>query len=88
MASSRVTNQLRRSAKAKPMQGAAVNSSHLALVRYDGNKRQLFITFHNGSVYRYEGISQHKFDSLMNAKSAGTYFTNSIKHKHQYKKMK
>jgi hypothetical protein len=50
-------------------------SSFLASCSYDSDKQELTINFHNGRSYTYVEVSINTYNDLVNAKSAGIYFS-------------
>jgi len=42
----------------------------------------LFVTFKNGSVYSYEGVTKRKFNSMLKAPSIGQYFAKKIRNQY------
>lgn len=48
-------------------------SSNVDTVAYDAESETAFITFKNGTLYKYEGVSSEEFDALKNAESVGSY---------------
>lgn len=54
----------------------ALKSSHLKNADHDGNK--LRVTFHNGKVYEYNGVSLDDYNRLITAKSKGKHFRDNI----------
>jgi len=42
-------------------------------VAYCDNSNTAFVSFKNGSLYRYEGVSREDFETLRNAESVGKY---------------
>src|SRR5476649_2312035 len=61
------------------MNWVSVDSSVFASVAYRGDKRQLFLRFHSGKVYRYFGFPPDQYDELLAAESKGGYFAESIR---------
>ena len=61
------------------------NSSLLKEGAYDASKQELYIMFHNGSVYIYSPVDQNKIDTMMASPSSGAYFVKHIKSKKQIK---
>lgn len=62
-----------------PDKSSAVSSSNLRSVRW--NRKQMHITFNDGSEYIYEAVPENLYDGLVNASSAGKYFIRRIKFK-------
>jgi hypothetical protein len=48
-------------------------------IGYTPEQRHLFIEFKNGDTWRYEGIAQDEYNSLINAESQGKHFLTHIK---------
>lgn len=57
----------------------SVTSTSIAQVGYDGNQHLLDIKFHNGQVWRYEGVANVTFDEMMAAASIGKFFSTKIR---------
>lgn len=55
-----------------------VSSSNLASVGYDENSRTLYVSFRNGRLYKYSGVSLQVYNGLMAASSKGQYFDRYI----------
>ena len=66
------------------MKRQSVQSSNLSSVGFDENNNLLEIEFHNGSVYQYRGVSVSVHRNLMGSPSKGSYFSNSIKDRYSY----
>lgn len=58
-----------------------VNSSNIAAVGYDGGT--MHVQFANGSLYKYEGVTEKDYADLMNADSIGSAFHFGIKQKYE-----
>lgn len=56
-----------------------ISSSFIASAGF--NDGAMEIEFANGDVHLYEGIDEHTFDQMMQAKSVGQYFHKNIKNK-------
>ena len=56
------------------MNWLSVDSRSLAAVAYRQDKRQLYVRFHSGKIYRYFGFPHDQYDELLAAKSKGSYF--------------
>ena len=61
------------------MKTIAIASSNISGAEYDELAQQLYITFHSGAKYRYDGVSQEDADAFAAAPSAGKHFHNEIK---------
>lgn len=61
------------------------NSSQLQSGKYDDNESKLYITFHTGKEYEYNGVTPDKWEGLISAESAGKYFNEHIKRSYLYK---
>jgi len=56
----------------------SVNSTAVDEVTYDENKKIMLVKFHNGRIYRYEGVPRAEYEALINAHSVGTYMNQEI----------
>ena len=65
---------------------SAVNSSNLSTWSYNPNISELTILFNRGTTYRYKNVDSNTVLKLINAKSVGREFRNSIMGKFEYKK--
>jgi hypothetical protein len=65
-----------------------VKSSQLAYIGYEKEEKHLFITFKNGSVYRYEDVNESTFLGLKFAESVGKYFAEHIRDNYEFSKIK
>jgi hypothetical protein len=65
-----------------------VVSSQLSYVGYENDTNELYITFKNGTTYKYENVPIHVFNELINATSVGKYFTLHIKNSYINSKIK
>lgn len=63
-----------------------VESSNIASVGYDAEKKLLEIEFHHGAVYQYFDVPEKLYEDLMSSPSQGAYFMNEIKDKFKYQK--
>jgi KTSC domain len=63
----------------KFMDRIRVSSSNLKSVGYDVTDSILEVEFHNGGIYQYFNVPEHKYDGLMRASSKGSYFDTYIK---------
>ena len=61
------------------MERKAVRSTNVASVGYDAKARVLEIEFKSGGVYRYSGVPEKRYQSLMKASAIGSYFIREIK---------
>ena len=61
------------------MKNAKFNSSNLAEGSYDGDTKELRLTFHSGSTYIYSEVPASTWEGITSAESAGKYFHQNIK---------
>jgi KTSC domain len=64
-----------------------VDSSHIAQAGHDPVSKNLWIGFHNGDLYQYEGVPQGTYVSMLAAESAGRFFNRQIKGKFKATKL-
>ncbi len=57
----------------------SLNSSAIVAADYDSDSRRLHIWFPNNGPYTYYGVPEHVFEGLVNAASAGTYYSDHIR---------
>lgn len=62
-----------------------VRSSHIR--EADWHDGALFLTFRNGSTYRYDGVPEEKWKRFQVAFSKGEFFHNEIKPHHEATKL-
>lgn len=60
----------------------SVRSSAITFAEYNPDKRELYITFKQGSTYTYYGVPPQVYEAFLSASSAGTYFNDYIKDKY------
>ena len=65
----------------------AINSSEISYVAYDHEARSLWVTFHEGGIYRYIDVSRETFTALMSASSKGKYFWSHIRERYMWEKV-
>jgi hypothetical protein len=59
----------------------SVISTVFASATYNEDKRQLYLKFHSGKVYRYFEFPPHQYDEFFAAESQGRYFCAHIRGK-------
>ena len=59
-----------------------VESSHLAKIGYDPDRRECRVQFKDGTLHDHLGVSPEKFAGLMSAESHGKYYAAHIKGQH------
>ena len=64
-----------------------VDSRAFAAVAYRRLRRQLYVRFHSGKIYRYLDFPRHHYDELLTAESKGTYFSEHIRGKFLYEEV-
>ena len=61
------------------MDRTPIKSSNLVSVGYDDKNASMDVEFTGGSVYRYHGVPAWAHQELIEAESAGKYFSRRIK---------
>lgn len=61
------------------MKHTPVSSSFILSVGYDGGRQVLELAFSGGSTYSYAGVPQHIYEGLLEAESAGAFYSAKIK---------
>ena len=74
--------------EAKFVNWVSVDSSVFASATYRRDKRQLFLRFHSGKVYRYFEFPPGAYDELLAAESKGGYFAGNIRGKFFYEEVR
>ena len=69
---------------AMPEVTSSLDSSLLSEAWYDPYMKTLTLTFKNGCVYDYIDVDKETYDELIEAPSAGKYFTVQIKGKYEF----
>lgn len=69
------------------MERQSVSSSTISSIGYDISSMTLEIEFKNGGIYQYQSVPEEVFQSLISARSHGTYLHDHIKDKYQYSKI-
>lgn len=59
-----------------------VNSSNIAEIGYNRLQLTLFVRFHSGALYRYDGVTNAEWDAFDAASSKGQYLNKAIKPKY------
>lgn len=70
------------------MERIRVSSSNLASVGYDPSTQTLEVEFRDGSVYQYSAVSSAVYAHLMSASSHGSYFSQNIRERYRYRKVR
>jgi hypothetical protein len=65
-----------------------VSSSNICSIGYESESLTLEIEFNTGSIYQYYAVPAYEHDSLMAASSHGSYFSQHIKDRYRWRKMK
>ena len=66
------------------MESAAVWSTTLASVAYDGATELLELEFCSRAIYQYFGVSAEVYAGLLSSSSKGTYFNEIIRNRYQF----
>lgn len=70
------------------MKRKQVESSNLASVGYDADKKILEIEFNHGGVYQYFDVPKDEYEVLINASSLGSYFYHNIRDDYEFNRIK
>ena len=74
--------------EAKFVNWVSVDSSVFTSAAYHCDKRQLFLRFHSGKIYRYSEFPPGGYDELLAAESKGEYFAGNIRGKFFYEEVR
>lgn len=69
------------------MKRTSVNSSNVASVGYDIQKKMLEVEFYSGGTYQYSNVPKEVYFRFIKAKSLGKFLHTSIKGVYSYKKV-
>ena len=58
---------------------AVHESSMIQSSSYDNQSLELVVTFHGGSVYKYEGVTEEDYSNFVNGESTGRAFNEHIR---------
>ena len=64
-----------------------VESSLIAAIGYDTEKKELYVEFKKGGEYLYQGVTMPIYTALMEAVSVGSFFLRNIKGQYPYVKV-
>jgi hypothetical protein len=70
------------------MEHTRVSSSNLVSVGYEPSSQTLEVALRDGSVYQYYGVPSTVYMQLMNASSHGSYFSQHIRERYRYRKVR
>lgn len=59
-----------------------VTSSNIQALEHHGT--ELHVRFHNGAVYKYDGVPKSVYDSILTAASVGQKFNQLVKGHYNY----
>lgn len=65
-----------------------VISSQISYVGYENDTKELFITFKNGSTFKYEDVPKVIYNNLMDSDSKGRYLNMYVKNIYTSTKIK
>lgn len=79
--------QNKRKSKNKELTKHKVDSTNLDWIAYDEDKKDLYIQFRSGGLYKYSDVPKDIFEGLLNSGSKGRYHNVKIKYKYKYEKL-
>ena len=62
------------------------NSSVLHSLAYERSTQELTVVFMDGTAYRYSGVPEHTYQSLLLASSKGRFFNHEIRGRYPFEK--
>jgi hypothetical protein len=65
-----------------------VESSSLAAVGFDGSVNELYVSFRNGTVYRYFQVPGSVHRSLLTAPSVGRFFNETVRDRYPSQRLR
>lgn len=60
----------------------------LATAAYDAPRRQLYLRFKSGEIYRYFTFPAEQYQEFLNADSRGQFFLSQIRNRFPYERLK
>lgn len=64
-----------------------VSSSNIDSIGYDDENLEVYVRFHNNSIYVYKGVSKQEFENLRGAPSLGSYLHRNFKNVYPYERI-
>lgn len=64
-----------------------IESKLLATAAYAAPRRQLYLRFHSGDVYRYFSFPAEQYQEFLAAESQGRYFLSHIRNRFPYQRL-
>ena len=64
-----------------------LESKLLAAAAYDASRRQLYLRFRSGEIYRYFTFPAEPYQELLDADSHGQYFLSHIRNRFPYERL-
>lgn len=64
-----------------------INSSAIAEIGYNLEKKELNVMFNSGSKYVYKDVPEDTFKQFINSESKGQFFIENIKYNYSYEKL-
>jgi len=64
-----------------------VSSSNVAAVGYQEADQALFVEFHSGALYRYEGVPRDVYDAFVAASSKGRFVWQRLRDRYSYRRV-
>lgn len=65
-----------------------LESKLLAAVAYDAPRRQLYLRFKSGEIYRYFTFPAEQYQKFLHADSRGQFFLSQIRNRFPYERLK
>jgi len=72
---------------AKALNWVSVESSVFTSAAYRSDRRQLYLRFHHGDIYRYFEFPPQLYDEFLLADSKGRYFAHNIRNRYRYEQV-
>ena len=82
----RIVGTIRNETELK-MDWAPLESKLLAAAAYDAPRRQLYLRFHSGEVYRYFTFPAEQYQQFLADESQGQYFLTHIRGQFPYERL-
>jgi hypothetical protein len=69
------------------MEMTSVQSSQVESIGYDAATKTMAVQFHNGGLYRYDGVPPDVYEAALKAQSVGKFLAQSIKKQYRHHKV-
>ena len=83
----RIVGTTRNETELQDLDWQSLESQLLAATAYAAQRRQLYLRFHSGEVYRYFTFPAEQYREFLDAESQGRYFLAHIRNQFPYERL-